>query len=268
MKLCSEKTGPGFTLVETMTAVALLAFIGVSVWVVLERCMISAADSAQRMRAFEIARENMEKVLGASSVSESTDFGVSEQYPDIRWQTSIESFFDSQSSKAWVRAVCSAEFTDASGKTQSVELTHWLTDLTEEQSQQLMQAKAAQEEKLSQYLIEGEDAAAEYAGVNIQTIREWIRNHMPTYNGAYIKPWLLFYAKYPNPTPQQINDFKDSHPELSTVLPQTSGESSKTQEGEDNKSGSPDDTGTMPEEPSKDTGDTGSGNPPPPPPMK
>ena len=255
-----------FTLVEAMTAVALLAFIGASVWIIMERCMISAADSTQRMRAFEIARENMEKLIGAPSVEESTDYGESELFPDIRWQTVVESFFEPQSSRMWVRAVCSAEYTDVAGLTKSVELTHWLTDLTEEQSQQLMKSKEMQEQQLAKYLIETEDLAAEYAGVNVKTIREWVRNHMPTFNGSFLKPWLDFYLKYDgNPTAQQIQDFKDSHPELTASAPQQSQttEAKKTPADEENPSEPKDETDTNPaEEPSDDQTNM---SPPPPP---
>jgi hypothetical protein len=266
MKSLSKKS-EAFTLIETMTAVALLAFIGASVWVILERCMMSAADSTQKMRAFEIARENMEKLLGSTSVQESTDFGVSEQFPDIQWQNAVESFFEPQSSKMWVRAVCSAEFTDAAGKKQSVELTHWLTDLTEEQSQQLMKSKEVQEQQLAKYLIEGEDLAAEYVGVNVQTIREWVRNHMPTFNGSYLKPWLDFYLKYNgNPTAQQIQDFKDRHPELALASPQQAQQSQdgKTQQGTDKSTETSDETDMEPDEAPMEESDD-SGSPPPPP---
>jgi Tfp pilus assembly protein PilV len=255
-----QKTG--FTLIETMTAVMLLAFIGVSVWIVLERCMLSAADTTQRMRAFEIARENMEKTLGTASVQESIDYGVSEQFPDIRWQVTIESFFESQSSKMWVRAVSSAEYSDPMGQTKSVELTHWLTDLTEEQSQQLMKSKELQEQKLSQYMIEGEDLAAEYAGVDVKTIREWVKNHMPTFNGSYLKPWLDFYLKYNgNPTPQQIQDFKDSHPELATSAPQ---QSQPSETGQNKSTGTSDETDMNPPEEKTEEPMDSSAPPPPP----
>ena len=40
-------TRHGFTLMESMAAIALLAFIGASAWVVMDRCMMSAADSTR-----------------------------------------------------------------------------------------------------------------------------------------------------------------------------------------------------------------------------
>jgi hypothetical protein len=204
-----------FTLVESMAATTLLVFIGASVWVVVDRCMISAADSTMRMRAFEIARENMEKLLGSDTVQETTEYGQSEKYPEIHWQSTIESFSDPISSRMWVQAVCSAEYIDVAGETKSVELTHWLTALTDEQSQQLLEGKEKQKQQLTQYLIETEDLAAQYAGVKVETIREWVKNGMPTSEGAYIKPWLdVYVATDGKPTPQDKQELIKRYPEL------------------------------------------------------
>jgi prepilin-type N-terminal cleavage/methylation domain-containing protein len=147
-------TRDGFTLVESMAAVTLLAFIGAGVWLVVERCSLSAADATQRMRAFETARDNMEKLLGASSVEESTEYGTSEQFPDIRWQTTIETFYQPVNSKMWARAVSSADYTDSAGETKTVLLTTWLTELTDEQVTQLADRKALLEKLLEKHLID------------------------------------------------------------------------------------------------------------------
>ncbi|MFH1370140.1 MAG: prepilin-type N-terminal cleavage/methylation domain-containing protein [Planctomycetota bacterium] len=213
----------GFTLVESMAAVALLAFIGTSVWVVMDRCMISAADSTQRMRAFEIARENMEKLLGSASVTESTEYGVSEKFPDIRWRTTVESFYEPITSHIWVRAVCSAEYSDSAGENQSVELTHWLTDLTKAQLQELMRRKALKEQILAEHIIETEDLAAEYAGVNIETVRQWVLNGMPvTENGEYLKPWLDLYLQTDgSPTEEENQYILYKYPELASIAQTT-----------------------------------------------
>src|SRR3990170_7981123 len=72
-----------FTLIEMVTALIILALISSSVLVVINRCVASAADSALRMKAFEVARENMEKLLTADSVKQTTDFGTSDKYPEI-----------------------------------------------------------------------------------------------------------------------------------------------------------------------------------------
>jgi len=219
---CKPRPRRAFTLVESMASVALLAFIGASVWVVLERCMASAADSTQRMRAFEIARENMEKLLGSDSVQEMTEYGISENFPDIRWQTDVESFYEPiTSSHMWVRAVCSAEYTDSAGETKNVELTHWLTNLTAAQSQQLMVKSAAQKQLLVKHIIATEKLAAEYAGVDAKTIQQWVKNGMPmTESDEYLKPWLDLYLQTDgNPTEQDRQDELAKYPELSITKP-------------------------------------------------
>jgi hypothetical protein len=205
-----------------MAAAVLLAFIGASVWVVMERCMTSAADTTQRMRAFEIARENMEKLLVSDSVNEMTEFGVSETFPDIRWQTTVESFYEPIASRMWVRAVCSAEYTDTAGETNTVELTHWLTNLTTDQMQQMTARMQQQGQQLAKYIIETEDLAAQYAGVNVETIRQWVRNGMPTTaEGAYLKPWLDTYLQTDGkPTAQDKQDTITQYPELATTAAQ------------------------------------------------
>jgi predicted transcriptional regulator len=206
-----------------MAAVALLAFIGASVWVVMERCMLSAADSTQRMRAFEIARENMEKLLSSASVTEMSEYGVSEEFPDIRWQTTVETFYEPITSRVWVQAVCSAEYSDSAGETRTVELTHWLTDLTKEQLQELTRRMELKKQMLAEQTIETEDLAAEYAGVRVETIRQWVRNGMPvTENGEYLKPWLDLYLETAgSPTEEEKQSIISQYPELPAVTPRT-----------------------------------------------
>jgi type II secretory pathway pseudopilin PulG len=210
-----------FTLVESMAAVTLLAFIGISVWIVLERCTASAADSVQRMRAFEIAHENMEKILGSDSVQETTEYGTSEKFPDIRWQTTIESFYEPLASHMWVRAVCSAEYTDTSGETQNVELINWLTKLSDEQMRQVTAKSELQKQQLAKYIIATEDLAAEFAGVTVETIRQWVKNGMPiTDANEYLKPWLDLYLQTEgNPTEEDMQNTLTEYPELSITRP-------------------------------------------------
>ena len=210
-----------FTLIESMAAVALLAFICGSVWLVLERCTASAADSIQRMRAFEIARDNMETLLGSDSVEEKTEFGTSENFPDIRWQTTVESFYEPLTSKAWVRGVCSAEYTDSAGTPRNVELTNWLTNLSEAQVKQLMERSELQKKILAKHILETEELAAEFAGVDTKTIQQWVKNGMPmTAEHEYLKPWLDLYRQTNgSPTEQDKQDKLAEFPELSSTRP-------------------------------------------------
>lgn len=145
----------GISLIETVTALVILGLISSGVFVVIDRCIASAANTAQRVRAFEVARENMETLLTFSSVQEQVEYGVSEKYPDIHWTTRVESDYDSSSDRMWVQAECSAEYVDHMGENQEVVLTHLLTDLSEQQARR---ALAQQEELRRQQAERGEDA--------------------------------------------------------------------------------------------------------------
>jgi hypothetical protein len=147
-----------------------------------------------------------------------TEYGVSEQFPDIRWQTTVESFYEPQTSGMWVRGVCLAEYTDLTGQTQTVELTQWLTELDEDQMKQLTQRNAMQKQSLARYIIETEELAAQYAGVSVETIQQWVKNGMLMTDGAYLEPWLDTYLRTDGkPTAQDKQDTITMYPGLASV---------------------------------------------------
>ena len=187
----------GFSLIEVMTALSILALAASSVLVVIDRCVASTSDSMLRMQAFETARDNMEKLLTSSSVEETVEFGASEKYPDIEWQTVVETFYEPISNRMWVRAVCSAEYEDSEGETQTVELTHWLTNVSKQQLLQLMEQREQEEQELAaDQLIETIEEAAEYAGVDGDTVEQWLDNGMlTTEDGSFIKRNLDLYKR-------------------------------------------------------------------------
>ncbi|UCE98975.1 MAG: prepilin-type N-terminal cleavage/methylation domain-containing protein [Planctomycetota bacterium] len=196
---------PAFSLLEVIAALVILAIVSSSALVVINRCMASAADSALRMQAFEVARENMEKLLTSDSVSETTEYGTSDKYSQIQWQTIVGAFYEPVTTRMWVQATCSAEYTDSAGEQQTVELTHWLTDLTKEQMLEILQQ---QEKELSaEQIIETIEEAAEYAGVDVETIEQWVENGMPvTEDGYYIKNMVdLYKDNEGNPSIEDIN---------------------------------------------------------------
>ena len=128
-----RRTG-AFTLLEVITALAILAFASSSVLFVINRCMITAANSNFQMEAFQIARENIEQLLASDTLGEQVEYGTSERYPDITWQTVVEAFPEPVTGQMWLRAVCSADYIDPTGETQTVELVHWITTLTDQQA--------------------------------------------------------------------------------------------------------------------------------------
>jgi type II secretory pathway pseudopilin PulG len=201
----------GFSLVEAVAAVTILALVSAGVVVIINRCIASAADSQQRMQAFEIARENMEKLLATYSVSETSDSGASDKYPEIKWQTAIETFYEPITSRMWVRAVCSAEYIDTEGKEQTVELTHWLTDVTKEQLLQIMankeKEKKEEQETVADKVLPTVEEAAAYAGVDVETVQKWVENGMVTLqDGSFVKNNLDLYKESNGNPPPRVKD--------------------------------------------------------------
>ena len=129
----------GFSLIEVTTALLILAIIGTSVLVVVNRAIESVIDSQLKMEAFELARENMENILASSSVKESIEYGISEINPDIEWETAIENFYEPTTNRMWIRARCSVSYFDSKDAEQKVELEHWLTSLSKQQMLQILE---------------------------------------------------------------------------------------------------------------------------------
>jgi prepilin-type N-terminal cleavage/methylation domain-containing protein len=191
-----NRVAGGFTLAEVMTALVILALISSGVLVVINRCAASAADTALRMQAFEVARENMEKLLTSESVKEGTDFGNSDKYPQINWQTVVETFHEPITAQMWVRAVCSAEYSDTEGQTKTVELNHWLTNVTDEQMSELMGQQGEEQQQLAEQILKTIEEAAQYAQVDVQTIQQWMDDGMLTAeDGSFFKHNLDIYKE-------------------------------------------------------------------------
>ena len=140
----------GFTLIEVGASLLILALITTSVLVVMNRCIETAIDSRARIQAFELARENMEKLLGSDSVQDTAEFGTSEINPDLRWETVVETFYEPITSRMWVQGICSVGYTGSDGEIQTVELTCWLTDVTESDLKKIRD----QEKREREYLEE------------------------------------------------------------------------------------------------------------------
>jgi excisionase family DNA binding protein/prepilin-type N-terminal cleavage/methylation domain-containing protein len=206
-KMVSLVCRKAFSLLETVMALAILALISSSVFVVINRCMTSMADSALRMEAFEVARDNMEKLLALNSVQEMVEYGSSEKNPDIQWQTTVESFYEPLTSRMWIRAVCEAEYTDMAEEVQTVELTHWLTSLTKKQVLKVVEQRKKELERLAEadQIIKTVQEAAEYVGVDVETIQQWVNfGDMPiTESEHYVKIYLDLFNEYDGNPPAE-----------------------------------------------------------------
>ena len=194
-----------FSLAETAAALLILAVICSSVVLVFHNVSKSAANSAIRIEAFEVAQENMERLLASNSVKEGVEYGQSEKYPRVEWQSDIETFYEPVTKRLWARAVCTATYTDIDGQLQKVELVNWITDLTQQQVLELIRRKQAQKDLLAaadRILGSLEEAAAD-AGVSEDTIQQWVDNGMPvTEEGLFIKDYLELYKRYNGSPPR------------------------------------------------------------------
>jgi type II secretory pathway pseudopilin PulG len=148
--LAQVKWPKAFSLLEITVALGLLAAICSSVLVVMNRCVSTTINHRTKMEAFELVRENLEKVLAADSVTLMSELGVSDKNPDIQWETVIETFSEPVTSRMWLQAVCSASYTDTSGEKQTVELTHWLTYLTKKDQKLIQEQKELERQYLEQ----------------------------------------------------------------------------------------------------------------------
>jgi len=147
-----KKKQPGaFSLLEVVVALGVLAAICSAVLVVMNRCIAATIDNGTKMEAFKIVRENMEKILGADSVTLTADMGVSETNPDIEWQTVVETINEPAGDGMWLQAVCSATYTDSNGEKQTIELTHWLTELSERDKKLIQKQRERELEYLEQF---------------------------------------------------------------------------------------------------------------------
>jgi len=186
----------GTLLIEVLAALVILAFVCSSVVIVVDQCVLSAADSSLRMEAFQLARENMEKVLASDSVTETVEYGRSDLYPELSWQTQIESFSEPVTQKMWIRVVCSADYTDSEGQKQTVKLEHWITELTDQQASQLAGQPQSLEELAAEQVLKTPEEAAQYADVDVETIQKWIDSGLVIMeDGAFLKHNLDIFIR-------------------------------------------------------------------------
>jgi len=158
----------------------------------------------------------MEKLLTLDSVEEMTEYGQSEKYHEINWETSVESFYEPITSQMWIQGVCSAEYIDSDGQEQSVELTHWLTNLTAEDALKMLTLKRESMDSLGGHVIDSIEEAADYLGVSKEMILAWEADGMiKTEDGRYITDYLDLYKKYEgNPPTEAVEKAATSYKEL------------------------------------------------------
>jgi hypothetical protein len=98
-----------------------------------------------------------------------------------------------------------ARFEDTEGQEQTVELSHWLTDVSKDQLLKMMNEQDGEQDQLASQLIETVEGAALYAGVGVETIEQWIDNGMLiTDDGSFVKGNLdIYMLSNGNPSPEE-----------------------------------------------------------------
>jgi hypothetical protein len=132
--------------------------------------------------------------------------GESEKYPEITYQTVVENFYEPVTNRMWARAVCSATYNDADGEEQTIELEHWLTNISKEQLQEILKRDQDAVDQLGGQVFDSLDEAATYAGVDVETIEDWInRGLVPLEDGSIPKHNLdIFVNNEGNPPAEEI----------------------------------------------------------------
>jgi len=208
--LLAGTSGNGFSLVETTVALIILAMVSSTVLVVINKCIASAADWRLRMQAFEVAGENMEQLLSQKTVEEQVSYGISEKYPAVEFETTVEPFYEPVSNMLWVRAVCTGGYYDSQGQQQQVELRRWLTGINETQLRQIITKR---QQQYDSQVIETIEAAVEYAGVDAGTLQQWVDNGMlVTQQGGFVRSELDLFKQYQGqPESEVVRRYRDSH---------------------------------------------------------
>jgi type II secretory pathway pseudopilin PulG len=142
-----------FTLIEIVAAITVLALIVSSSLIIINNCLAATVDMKMRMAAFSLARENMEKLLGATAVQESVEYGDSNDIAGITWETRVEPFYEPHTSRMWIQAVSSASWYDAGGQLKTIEFTHWLTDLSQEDIGRILNRQREQQDALDEQMV-------------------------------------------------------------------------------------------------------------------
>lgn len=164
----ASRSYKAFTLVEVAVTIVIIALITGTSMTILDRAVGALNDMRLRNAAFETARQNMEALLSLNSVKDTVEYGISEVHPEIQWQVVVEPFHEPINNAMWVRAVCSAGYTDSKGDYQEIELEHWLTNLPGEVVRQILQQQRAEEEYLN--LLSGTASGQDEAAVQETTI--------------------------------------------------------------------------------------------------
>jgi type II secretory pathway pseudopilin PulG len=139
-----------FTLIEALTAMVIVGFICGTVLIVINNCIDSISDQQSTLRAVDVARENLEQLLGQNNLSEFSETGISELYPEIEWVRGIEVTQFQGTSDLWMKAFSSANYYNTDNELEEVEFVNWLAPLTAAQKNQVLKDRQKEDEYLEE----------------------------------------------------------------------------------------------------------------------
>jgi type II secretory pathway pseudopilin PulG len=143
-----------FTLVEALTALVIVGFVCGTVLIVINNCIDSVSDMESRLRAVDVARENLESLLAQNNLKEFSETGISELYPDIEWVRGVEVTEFQGTSDMWMKAFSSANFYNTDNELEEVEFENWLAPLTDQQEAQVLKDRQKEDEYLDELELE------------------------------------------------------------------------------------------------------------------
>jgi prepilin-type N-terminal cleavage/methylation domain-containing protein len=208
----------GFTLLEVAVSLVILGVLATSVLTIMNECIEAAIEQGSRQRAFEIARENMERILAWPYVQELNDYGSDEENADIQWETVIEPFYEPVTNRMWIRAVCSSSFTTREGEREEINLANWITSLSEQQIKNILDQKKREQEFLEEL---NDYSLADYSADELLSLVERAQSAGDSETARSAAEALYWY--YPNSG--EANVLPDVAPDVSP--PETEPEPTK-----------------------------------------
>lgn len=201
-----------FTLMEVSVALVILGMIAATVLVVINRAIDTVVAWQTKMEAFDVARENMEKLLMKNSVSDGVENGISDTNPDINWETTIESFYEPISNRMWARAVCTSKYKDNEGQEQKIELTQWITSVSKEQIKDILKWESKQKKlELAKILKDNSQQQSEQQQSQQQQNQEQQQSQQQSQNDE-AQAWKEIENKI-GPPPQGYDNWGQVPPE-------------------------------------------------------
>lgn len=159
-------------MVEALTALVIVGFTCGTVLIVINNSLDSMSDQESRLRAIDVARENIESLLAQTSLKEFSETGLSDLYPDIEWSRGIEVVEFQGTSDLWMKAFSTANFYNTDNELEEIEFINWLAPLTDQQQKQVLQDRQKEDEYLEEMqqeeLLEEEAADQEYDGEDME----------------------------------------------------------------------------------------------------